>query len=110
MELVTKDIEMLLGGASILNGIDIAVRDKEFVGVIGPNGCGKSTLLKCMYRVLKPQKGVVFFDNKPLDRISIRESACQVAVVAQHNSYDFDFEVQDVVLMGRSPRKKNLRA
>ena len=30
----------------------------------------------------------------------------KLAVVAQHNFYDFDFSVLDVVLMGRSPHKK----
>lgn len=30
----------------------------------------------------------------------------KLAVVAQHNFYNFDFSVMDVVLMGRSPHKK----
>lgn len=106
MKLQTKDIEMALGDIRILKGINIEVKDNEFVGVIGPNGCGKSTLLKCIYRVLKPKKGVVFLDGRSLDRMNVGESAKKMAVVAQHNFHSFDFAVKEVVLMGRSPHKK----
>lgn len=44
--------------------------------------------------------------EKKLDEFSYRESALKLAVVAQHNFYNFDFSVLDVVLMGRSPHKK----
>lgn len=106
MELTTRDIELAIGGTAILKGVNIEVKDKEFVGVIGPNGSGKSTLLKCVYRILKPSMGAVFLDGKRLDKMSIRESAKEIAIVSQHNSYSFDFEVKEVVLMGRSPHKK----
>ncbi|MDY5101329.1 MAG: ABC transporter ATP-binding protein, partial [Oscillospiraceae bacterium] len=67
------------------------------MGVIGPNGSGKSTLLKCIYRVLQPSGGAVYLDGKPLKEHSHRESAQKMAVVAQHNYYNFDFSVRDVV-------------
>ena len=47
-------------------------------------------------------------DGKSLDSYSYRDSARRVAVVAQHNYYNFDFSVKDVVLMGRSPHKRAL--
>ena len=58
--------------------------------------------------MLQPTGGAVFLDGKPLSEYSFRESALKIAVVAQHNYYNFDFSVQDVVLMGRSPHKKTL--
>ena len=48
MELFTKELRVALGGTEILRGVDISLREGEFVGVIGPNGSGKSTLLKCI--------------------------------------------------------------
>ena len=62
--------------------------------------------MKCVYRVQKPTEGKLVFDGKLLDEMSYRESALKLAVVAQHNFYNFDFTVLDVVLMGRSPHKK----
>ena len=108
MRVETKAVEALLNGNHILKVIDLDAGSQELVGVIGPNGSGKSTLLKCIYRVLKPTGGAVFLDGKPLDRYSYRESARRIAVVAQHNYYNFDFSVRDVVLMGRSPHKRAL--
>lgn len=108
MEIITKAVEMFLSNKQILKGIDFNLNNKEFLGIIGPNGSGKSTFLKCVYRVLKPTGGEIYFDGKSLDEMSYRESALRLAVVAQHNFYSFDFSVLDVVLMGRSPHKKIL--
>lgn len=106
MELLTKAVKVFLGYKEILKGVDLTVHDKEFVGIIGPNGSGKSTFLKCVYRVQKPTAGGIYLNGKNLDEMSYRESALQLAVVAQHNFYSFDFDVLQVVLMGRSPHKK----
>jgi len=108
MEIETKAVEARLNGNHILKGIDLDIGDRELVGVIGPNGSGKSTLLRCIYRVLRPTGGAVYLDGRPLDGYAYRESAQRIAVVAQHNYYNFDFSVRDVVLMGRSPHKRAL--
>lgn len=108
MEIEAIGIQTILGNAEILKGIDLSIQNKEFVGVIGPNGSGKSTFLKCLYRVLKPQNGAIYIDGRELQKYSVKESARKMAVVAQHNYYNFEFSVQDVVLMGRSPHKKAL--
>ena len=108
MEILTKAVRVFIGNQEILKGMDFNVHDKEFVGIIGPNGSGKSTFLKCVYRVQKPTEGGIFLNGKSLDEMSYRESALQLAVVAQHNCYSFDFDVLQVVLMGRSPHKKIL--
>lgn len=108
MEIRTDDLHAMLGGTEILHGIDFTAGDRSLVGVIGPNGSGKSTLLKCIYRVLKPSEGAVFVDGRPLSEYRVRDSAKKIAVLAQHNFYNFEFTVQDVVLMGRAPHKRAL--
>ena len=108
MKIEAKALEALLSGNHILKGVDLEIGDRELVGVIGPNGSGKSTLLKCIYRVLKPSGGAVLLDGRGLDSYTYRESARRLAVVAQHNYYNFEFCVQDVVLMGRAPHKRAL--
>ena len=80
--------------------------ERGVTAIIGPNGSGKSTLLKSIYRVLTPQSGTVFLDGNALNSYKPKESARKMAVVAQHNYYNFEFSVQDVVLMGRAPHKK----
>jgi cell division transport system ATP-binding protein len=46
-----------------LNGIDLHIKDGEFVSLIGPNGAGKSTLLRLLTKELVPQGGEVFVDG-----------------------------------------------
>ena len=102
----TNNIGVTLSKKRIVDQICIHVDEGEFVGVIGPNGSGKSTLLKTIYRILKPTDGSIVINNRNLRDLSLRESAVQTSVVAQHNHYNFDFKVKDIVMMGRSPHKR----
>lgn len=108
MKIESKAVECILNGSPILKGVDLEAGEGELVGVIGPNGSGKSTLLKCIYRILQPTKGAIYLDGDLLGQYSYRESAQRIAVVAQHNYYNFDFSVREVVLMGRAPHKRAL--
>ena len=106
MNIKAENINITLEKNNILKGINIEVDNKEVVGIIGPNGSGKSTLLKCIYRVLKPNDGAILLDNVDIKDMSVKESSKRLAVLSQHNNYNFDFTVKDIVLMGRSPHKK----
>lgn len=108
MKITTQQLHAVLGNTEILRGIDFEANEGEFVGIIGPNGSGKSTLLRCLYRVLTPSEGAVFLDGKKLSSYRVKESAQKLAVVAQHNYYNFEFSVRDVVMMGRAPHKRAL--
>lgn len=108
MKITTQQLHAVLGNTEILRGIDFEANKGEFVGIIGPNGSGKSTLLRCLYRVLTPSEGAVFLDGKKLSSYRVKESAQKLAVVAQHNYYNFEFSVRDVVMMGRAPHKRAL--
>ena len=105
MNIQTDNIQVSFGAKTILQDISLAIQDKEFVGIIGPNGSGKSTFLKCLYRVLQPNGGKIFFDGTEMSSLSHRDTALKMAVVAQHSTVNFDFSVLEMVLMGRSPYK-----
>ena len=106
MNISAKDVEITLGGSQILRKMGIDVKSREFAGVIGPNGSGKSTFLKCIYRVLKPEGGVILLDGASVGELSVRDTARKLAVLSQHNYYNFEFSVREIVLMGRSPHKR----
>ena len=78
----------------------------EFVGLIGPNGSGKSTVLKNIYRGLTPDQGTIELDKENLLTMPYKKSALKMAVVGQENEVPFDFLVEEIVAMGRSPHKK----
>ena len=86
--------------------ISLHVDRGEFVGLIGPNGSGKSTVLKNIYRGLTPDHGKIYLDGENLQKMSFRKSAQKLAVVGQENDVPFDFLVEEIVAMGRTPHKK----
>ncbi|MDB5083449.1 MAG: Zinc/manganese transport system ATP-binding protein [Bacilli bacterium] len=53
------DLNVSLGGQSILHDLSFSMHPGDFLGVIGPNGAGKSTLFKVILGMLKPQSGEV---------------------------------------------------
>lgn len=108
MELKIKKLNVKLGENHIIKNLDLHIKEKEFIGIIGPNGSGKSTVLRTIYRALKPKSGIIKINGKNMKAISLRETAKEMAVVAQHNEQDFNFSVLDMVLIGRSPHKKFL--
>lgn len=101
-----KEIKYSIEDKNILKGINLNVEKGQFVGIIGPNGSGKSTFLKNIYKILKPDDGCVYINGKDILKISNREFANEVAVVAQENAASFDFSVKDIILMGRYSKKK----
>ena len=106
MELAVNNVCITLGSTRIVNGATLHVGDRQSVGIIGPNGCGKSTLLKAIYRVNPIDSGEILLNGQSVTKMSPREAARHIAVVGQFNELSFDFSVQDMVLMGRSPHKK----
>ncbi len=87
----------------VLRDITFTVPAGSFVGIIGPNGSGKSTLLKGLAATLSPKGGIILLDGRELSGWNNRELARHLAVVPQDTTADFDFTVEEVVLMGRSP-------
>lgn len=49
--------------ARVLNGINLAIKEGEAIGFIGPNGSGKTTLARCLNGLLAPTEGDVWVDG-----------------------------------------------
>lgn len=47
----------------ILNGVNLHIKDGEFVSIIGPAGAGKSTMLRLLTREISPFKGEIIMDG-----------------------------------------------
>jgi iron complex transport system ATP-binding protein len=95
-------LRVALGGAEILDGVDISVEPGEWVTVIGPNGAGKSTLLRAVGGRLA-HRGTITLFGTPLAALSRRARARTVAAVAQSPVVPPGMAVLDYVLLGRTP-------
>jgi len=81
-----------------LSDINLSVKNKDFIGIIGPNGGGKSTLLKIILGLLQPTSG-----NVSVCGSSPGKASGKLAYVPQFSRFNrkFPINVRDVVLMGR---------
>jgi iron complex transport system ATP-binding protein len=89
----------------VLDGVDLAVRRGEVVGLVGPNGSGKTTLLRVLTAALRPVGGEVLLHGRPVRSFSGRERARRLAVVVQESGGELPMTVADVVLLGRAPHR-----
>ena len=51
-------------GVTALKGIDLDIRDREFVSLLGPSGCGKSTALRIVAGLTDPTSGLVIWRDR----------------------------------------------
>ncbi len=87
-----KNLQVNYGEVIALKDINLNIKHKSFLGIIGPNGGGKTTLFKVVLGLIKPISGSV----KVKDNIKI-------GYVPQSTSFDKSFPilVKDVILMGK---------
>ena len=91
------------GKRDVLHGISLDLAPGRFYGLIGPNGSGKTTLLDLMLGNLTPREGSILFRGQKVELYSKRTLARDIALVPQEFAINFDFTVQEVVMMGRHP-------
>ena len=63
---VAVDFPTANGPMRAVDGIDLEIRQGEFVSIIGPSGCGKTTLLNLVGGFLRPSRGRVLLDDEPV--------------------------------------------
>ena len=105
MDLAFHRVSVDLSSTRIIEEVTLSIEAGEVMGLIGPNGSGKSTLLRSAYRVLRPSTGRVELHGDDVWKMSAREAGRRRAIVTQHAVLDAEFSVQEIVAMGRTPRK-----
>lgn len=101
-----EDVWLYFDNMPVLEGINLSIKDRDFLGIIGPNGGGKTCLLKLILGLLKPSRGeITVFGHTP------ERSRKSVGYVPQYSLFDRDFPINvlDVVLMGRVGQMKRFR-
>jgi zinc transport system ATP-binding protein len=96
--ILLEDVWVEYDDLLVLEGLNLSVRERDFIGIIGPNGGGKTTLLKVLLGMIRPARGRV--------QVLGREPAQArrfVGYVPQYTQFDHAFPVSvwDVAMMGR---------
>ncbi|MCF7792461.1 MAG: ABC transporter ATP-binding protein [Candidatus Cloacimonetes bacterium] len=87
----------------VIEDLNISFFAGEFCALLGPNGGGKSTFLKSLIGYLKPQFGEILIQGKKLTNWKSEELAKSISLIPQDNQLQFDYSVEELVLMGRFP-------
>ncbi len=96
--LTVQNLSFAYNSGPVLQDVNLAVREMEFVWVVGPNGGGKTTLLKLFMGLLRPQTGEI-----KIFGLSPEKARRQIGYMPQAISLDSHFpaSVMDVALLGR---------
>lgn len=97
-----ENVAAAYDGKQVLSDVNLKVREKDFIGIIGPNGGGKTTLVKLILGLISPTAGKIDFykEGKPVDKIKI-------GYLPQYSSLDKKFPISlfELVLSGLSGQK-----
>ncbi|MER9001833.1 ABC transporter ATP-binding protein [Mesorhizobium australicum] len=92
--IVASDVSRRFGEYLAIGPVSVAIDEGEFVSVLGPSGCGKSTLMLMIAGLLRPTKGTVQVDGRPLDK-----AMTDVGIVFQdHLLLEFRTAMDNVLL------------
>jgi ABC-type polar amino acid transport system ATPase subunit len=79
------EVHKWFGSNHVLKGIDLSLRPRDVLVIIGPSGSGKSTLLRCVNLLESPTLGQVWFDGTELTdiRTNLDEARTHIGIVFQ---------------------------
>lgn len=103
MILQVHELGRWVRGRALLDNVSLTIARGEVLGLVGPNGSGKSTLMRLLAGLVRPDRGRVMLDGRPMGEMSQRQIARQIALVAQSAETSDRVTVRDAVALGRTP-------
>ncbi|RIK67038.1 MAG: ABC transporter [Planctomycetota bacterium] len=93
-----QGVQFAYGDLSVLQDVNIAIHERDFASIVGPNGGGKTTLLKLLVGLLQPRAGTV-----EVFGVAPQKARGRIGYMPQHSQLDAQFPVcvLDVAMMGR---------
>jgi branched-chain amino acid transport system ATP-binding protein len=64
-----RNLAVFYGDVQVIWEVSFEVKQGEIVALIGANGAGKSTILKAISGILRPKKGEILFEGKPINKV-----------------------------------------
>ncbi len=102
-EIVLSKVFKRYGPVEVVHGIDLEIRDKEFIVLVGPSGCGKSTLLRMVAGLEEISEGEIRIGGEVVNDLEPRDR--QIAMVFQDYALYPHMSVAENVGFGLRMRK-----
>ncbi|MEV4441639.1 ABC transporter ATP-binding protein [Streptomyces sp. NPDC049577] len=107
--LSAEAVTLSYDGRVIAEDLSVAVPDRSFTVIVGPNACGKSTLLRALSRMLRPTAGTVLLDGRAIGSYPAKQAARTLGLLPQSSVAPDGITVADLVARGRYPHQGLLR-
>ncbi|NKQ54159.1 ABC transporter ATP-binding protein [Amycolatopsis sp. K13G38] len=104
-----KELTLAYDGRTVAEDLAVAIPDRSFTVIVGPNACGKTTLLRALARLLKPRKGMVYLDGEVITSLPAKQVARRLGLLPQSCIAPEGITVADLVSRGRYPHQRLLR-
>lgn len=104
-----REVHVSRGRTAVLHGVTLTLAAGEAVAMVGPNAAGKSTLLRTLAGLLRPSRGVVLLDARPLEGWARGALARTLALVTPQDEGPGTLAVEDRVALGRYPHRGPFR-
>ncbi len=82
-EIAFQNVGFRYGNRRVLQGIDLAIRPGEMIGLVGPSGAGKSTLVNLACRFYDVSEGAILVDGADLRRFPVESYRRHIGLVLQ---------------------------
>ncbi|MFJ6790307.1 ABC transporter ATP-binding protein [Streptomyces angustmyceticus] len=107
--LAAENVTLAYDQRVIAENLSVAIPDRSFTVIVGPNACGKSTLLRALSRMLKPATGSVLLDGSAISSLPAKKVARTLGLLPQSSIAPDGITVADLVARGRYPHQGLLR-
>jgi simple sugar transport system ATP-binding protein len=101
-----EKISKFYGRVRALEDVDLVVREREIVGLLGDNGAGKSTLIKILSGVVRATSGAIFVRGEKVDIRSTTDAiALGIETIYQDSALVTQLSIARNLFLGREPIK-----
>jgi branched-chain amino acid transport system ATP-binding protein len=69
--LEVRDLRVIFGGVTAVDGVSFSVADGQLLGLIGPNGAGKTTVMRSITGIVRPTGGDILLDGQRVTGLPI---------------------------------------
>lgn len=102
-KVVLKNVSKIYDKKTVIDGIDLEIKDKEFVVLVGASGCGKSTILRMIAGLEEISGGEIFIGDKKVNDIAPKDR--DIAFVFQSYALYPHMTVRENIAFGLKMRK-----
>ncbi len=102
-ELKFKNVVKRYGKVEVIHGVNLEVKDKEFLVLVGPSGCGKSTLLRMIAGLEEITEGTISLDGAIINEVAPKDRG--LAMVFQNYALYPHMNVYENMAFGLKQRK-----